>query len=567
MNYGTIYKNFERIAKQYSARTALASLDSGVYQGLTYGELLNQVRALGAAMQESGIAKGDRVAFLLDNGPDWVTIDLACAAIGAVDVPIHTTYRSAYLSYIIKHTEAKWLFLSQRYYPNHQEAIKSLELEKVVVVGVAGGFIDLKTAGQLTSVSVFEDDVHTIIYTSGTTGLPKGVMLSHRNLLANVQNAKEYIDVSSQDSFLSFLPLSHALERTAGCYVPLLSGASIYYAQSKETIKEDILKARPTIIISVPRIFEKTYDAVWDVVRSSSKLKQRLFYWALDWGSSRRQGELRFWQRPIYGVLDFLVLKKIRAKLGGRLRFAVSGGSALSTRIIQFFWDIGLFILEGYGLTETSPVVSENTLAKCKFGSVGLLLKNFEIKIAADKEILLRGSSVMRGYWRDQEATKQAIDQEGWLRTGDLGELSEDGFLTITGRKKELLVLSTGRNVAPAPLEQALETNRFISQAMVFGDNQKHISALIVPDFEELKLWAQKNNLEYALSAILQRDDVAKLYRKEITEALDHFPEYEQVRHFILLAEPFSQENDLLTPTLKLKRLKILEKYQKMIYD
>lgn len=567
LKYGTIYENFERVAKQYPARTALASLVAGTYQGLKYGELLNRVRALATALQESGLAKGDRVAFLLDNGPDWVTVDLACAAIGAVDVPIHTTYRSSYISYIVKHTEAKWFFTSQRYYLNHQETIKSLELEKIVITDDdAAGFSSLlKTGGTLSSISISGDDLHTIIYTSGTTGLPKGVMLSHRNLLSNVQNAKEYIDVSAQDRFLSFLPLSHALERTAGCFVPLLSGASIYYAQSKDTIKDDIVKARPTIIISVPRIFEKTYDAVWDAVRSGSKLKQWLFYRALDYGSAHRKGELRFWQQPLYGVLDFLVLKKIRSKLGGRLRFSVSGGSALSTRIIQFFWDIGLFILEGYGLTETSPVVSENTLAKYQFGSVGLLLKNFEIKIAADNEILLRGSSVTRGYWRDPEATKQAIDKEGWLRTGDLGRISEDGFLFITGRKKELLVLSTGRNVAPVPLEQALETNRFISQAMIFGDNQKHISALIVPDFEELKLWAQKNGVEYGLPAILQRDDVKKLYNKEILEALDHFPEYEQVRHFILLAEPFTQESDLLTPTLKLKRVKILEKYKDLL--
>lgn len=564
MKYGSIYENFEQAAQKYPDRPALASLVSGNYQSITYRELEQRARSLASVMQTGGIAKGDRVAILLDNGPDWVTVDLACAASGAVAVPIHTTYRAAYISYIIKHTEAKWIFISQRYYLEHQETIASLPMERVVIPETLD-FTESKAKNQVDSLFVSEEDLHTIIYTSGTTGLPKGVMLSHRNLVSNARHGKEYIDVSHQDSFLSFLPLSHALERTGGYYVPLFSGASIYYAQSKETIKEDILKARPTVIVSVPRIFEKMYDAVWDVVRSSGKLREWLFYRALDYGSTRRKGELRFWQRPIYSVLDFLVLKKIRAKLGGRLRFAVSGGSALSTHIIQFFWDIGLPILEGYGLTETSPIVSENTLKKHEFGSVGLLLKNFEAKIAEDGEILLRGDSVMSGYWRDPEATKEAIDQEGWLKTGDLGKMSASGFLFITGRKKELLVLSTGRNVAPVPLEQALETNRFISQAMVFGDKQKHISALIVPDFEELKLWAEKNKAEYNLPAILQRDDVKKLYEKEIGEALNHFPEYEQLRHFVLLSEPFTQESDLLTPTLKLKRVKILEKYKDLL--
>lgn len=571
MKYRTIFEAFKQTAATYPANQALGWLEGGAYQTMTYAELAEKVTQLAAGFHQNGLTQGDRVAFMVTNSPEWAVIDLACAALGIIDVPIHTTYNAEYISYITKHTGAKWLIIEQEFYQAYYKDIQELGVEKVIVVDVdetklkeGDGAIPFKTLfvdGELPVADVKEGDIHTIIYTSGTTGRPKGVMLSHKNLLHNVAGATEYIPIRPDDRFLSFLPLSHSLERTAGMYAPLLNGAAIYYAQDKRTMKDDILKARPTILVAVPRVFEKVYDAVQDKATHGSALKRRLFYKALDYGTKRRKNELAMLSGIAYRILDALVLKKIRASLGGRIRFTVSGGSALSPDIMQFFEDIGILILEGYGLTETSPVVATNGVTGYRFGTVGKPIPGVEVKIGDDGEILVRGECVMQGYYENNEATRQVIDENSWFSTGDLGALSQDGFLSITGRKKEMIVLSTGKNVAPVPIEQELETNRFILQALVYGDNQKHISALIVPDFDELRRWAEEKGIAYDFSSILGREDVTTLYEKAIASQLNHLPDIEQIRDFRLIAEEFTQENDLLTPTLKLKRDKILDKF------
>lgn len=564
MKYGTLYEAFQNAVRDHKNRECLGWIEGPAYRTATYGELAEHIEELARKISACGLAKGDRVAFMLKNGPAWVTVDLACASLGIITVPIHITYGIRYIEHSIRETEARIFFIEKELYDALSASIKELGVEHIVVVRNSNAMdFDMPSGarGRPQSSTVGEDDAHTIIYTSGTTGMPKGVMLSHKNLLHNVAGATEYIPIRPDDRFLSFLPLSHSLERTAGMYAPLLNGAAIYYARDKSTMKDDILKARPTILVAVPRVFEKVYDVVQDKATHGSSLKRWLFYKALDYGTKRRKNELTLWSGIVYRILDALVLKKIRASLGGRIRFTVSGGSALSVDIMQFFEDIGILILEGYGLTETSPVVATNGIKNYRFGAVGKPIPGVEVKIASDGEILVRGESVMRGYYKNEEATTLAFDADGWFLTGDLGEFDSDGYLKITGRKKEMIVLSTGKNVAPVPLEQELETNRFISQAMVYGDNQKHISALIVPDFDELARWADEQGVECILPDILADERTAKLYERELTASLDHFPEYEQVRVFKLIVEEFSQENDMLTPTLKLKRKNIMERY------
>ncbi|OJI06228.1 hypothetical protein BK004_04525 [bacterium CG10_46_32] len=571
MKHNTIFEAFKGSVEKYPDNEALGWLVDGTYQTITYAELEEKVKQLAAGFNKHGLSQGDKLAFMVPNSPEWAMIDLACAQLGITDVPIHTTYGPEYITYITEHTGARWLIISQEFYQAYHKDIQELSVEKIIVVDASETKLDecdaamplkdLFVDGDIQKVDVKQDDIHTIIYTSGTTGKPKGVMLSHHNLLRNALGATEYIPVNPDDRFLSFLPLSHSLERTAGHYTPLLSGAAIYYAQDKRTMKDDILKARPTILVAVPRVFEKVYDAVQDKATHESGLKRWLFYKALDYGTKKRKGELSGLSQTIYNILDALVLKKIRASLGGRIKFTVSGGSALSPDIMQFFEDIGILIVEGYGLTETSPVVATNGVEDYRFGTVGKPIPGVEVKIAGDGEILVRGHCVMQGYYENDEATREAISSEGWFATGDLGALDKDGFLSITGRKKEMIVLSTGKNVAPVPIEQEMETNRFIAQALVYGDNQKHISGLIVPDFDELRRWAEEKGIEFHVSTILEREDVLKLYEHELHSQLNHFPEVEQIHNFRLIAEEFTQENDLLTPTLKLKRNKILEKY------
>lgn len=570
MRYGTIYQNFLQVASRFSDNESLGVLRDGAYRTLLYSQLAEKVQALVQGFTRQGLRAGDTVAFMVRNGPAWVMIDLASAALGVINAPIHTTYGAPYIAYITEQAAARWLIIDSDFYSAFKQEIEAMAVERIVMVNSREpldgkrfiAFRGLFTEAGASSAPVFTDEesVHTIIYTSGTTGKPRGVMLSHRNILSNVAGAKASIAIRPDDRFFSFLPLSHALERLAGYYAPLVSGAAIYYARDKKTMAEDIKIARPTILIAVPRAFEKIFEAIREQARRGP-LRQRIFRLALAYGSKRRRGELSPVSAAACRLLDALVLSKIRAGLGGKIRFAVSGGAPLSAHIIDFFEDTGLVILEGYGLTEASPVVSVNTLARRKVGTVGFPLKTVAVKISGENEILVRGESVMRGYYQDEKATQEAIDNQGWLHTGDLGTIDEDGFITITGRKKEMIVLSTGQNVAPAPIEQALEINRFILQAMVYGDDKKHISAFIVPDLNELKSWASEQGIEFSLPGIFTDERTLELYQRQCRQALNHFPQTEQVRDFKLLAEEFTQENDMLTPTLKLKRKKIMEQY------
>ena len=563
----TVLAKFRRIVDEYGDSTALAFLDRGKYKTISYQQLEQQRNNLAIWMKQNGWKKGDKFALMLGNSPEWITADLAAASLGLVVVPIHTTYNAEYIYKVLTHCQAKYLIITSELFDKHEVVIGSLNLQNIVIVGEckrsSKNILAWPNLSDIEQVDieyqeVLEDDLHTIIYTSGTTGDPKGVMLSHKNLIVNAESAKRNVIIVPEDRFFSFLPLSHAFERMAGYYAPIITGSSIYFAQSSKTIVEDIKLAQPTIMSSVPRIFEKVYGKVFDNVESSSKFKKKLFFKGLQLAVLKRKDMLRFWQWAQWKILDIVVLKKIRQVLGGNLRLAISGGASLDLKVIKFFDNLGIKVIEGYGMTETSPIIAVNKIDDYRYGTVGFPLDCNEVMIAQNKEILVRGENVMLGYYQNPDITAEVIDKDGWLHTGDLGFVDREGFLTIIGRAKDIIVLSTGKNIFPEQIENVLNESRYISQSMIYGDKDKHISALIVPNFDQLKQWCLKHQLPFDLSS----EKILNFYRDKIEGRLKNFAKVEQINNFKLVGEEFSQENGLLTPTLKLKRKKILSKYK-----
>lgn len=567
----SIASKFDSLVQMYPENIALAYLSAGKYQKITYQKLDQQRQNLATYFHLWSWKKSEKVAVMLANSPEWIISDLALATLGLVFVPLHLTYNKIQLEQIVRHADVDYLIIQDEYFNKFKDLWLSFSFKNIVVVGhkkdldskiQAWPDLDKKEKFiDFTEIQINPNDAHTIIYTSGTTGEPKGVMLSHHNLISDVMSAKEVIDITARDRFFSFLPLSHAFERTAGYYAPIFSGASVYFARSAKTIIEDIKLAQPTVINAVPRIFEKIYDKIFDQARAGSKFKQVLFFQALNLVKLKKQKILSFKEKIELYFLDRLVLKKLRRILGGRLRLAISGGASLNPTIAKFFVNIGVQIIEGYGLTETSPIVSVNQIKNYKFGTVGKVLSCNQVKISESKEILIKGDNLMKGYYNNSELTKEVIDQEAWFHTGDLGFIDEDGFLTIIGRAKDVLVLSTGKNIFPEPIENTLNESKYIMQSFVYGDRQKNISALIVPDYQELELWSQKQGINYLFPDILHNTQVLDLYAKILDEKLKDWSHLEKIQDFKLLAEEFSQENGLLTPTLKLRRTRIIENY------
>ncbi len=513
MNQSTIYLNFKSNVIEYPSSTALAYIENGRYSKITYKQLDEIVLKVVNYFIESGFHRGDRVAIFSENRWEWSAVDLACNYLGIVLVPLHTTYSEKYLEYIISQTEVQAIFISNKklfdVYSSVSEkvteGIKVIIFDKdTEVIGGASYLGDvLKNSNNEVKIQACSDEnsIFTIIYTSGTTGMPRGAILSNKNVLSNIDNVLKYVPIYRSDRFFSFLPLSHVLERVAGQTVPLILGASIYYSRSPKTLVDDIKIAKPTIMICVPRIFEKIFDSIKDKLRKGSKFKNDLFYYAL-----KRESKLNSLKRHGGGtnkklsllckILDKLVFEKVRNIFGGKIRVVISGGSSLDKRIARFFEDVGIKIIEGYGLTETSPIISVNKINDYKFGTVGFVLENLEIKIDDNKEILVRGDSVMSGYWNEEAASKNAIDDNGWFYTGDMGFLDKDGFLNIIGRKKEIIVLSTGKNIVPVNIELALNYDKYITQSTVIGNNEKFLTALIVPDFKEIEKYCVDNDMQ-----------------------------------------------------------------------
>ncbi|MBE9536768.1 MAG: long-chain fatty acid--CoA ligase [Proteobacteria bacterium] len=580
----TIPGQFFIQARRLGERRALLYKEGALWKNISWREFADQVTALAAYLLSAGINKGDRVAILSENCPEWAIADLAALSIGAVTVPIYFTNSAEQVEFILKDSGVSIVFVSNEDQYRKLAGNEKNILNSIVLFNPSGipegediaAFSDIKASSfedgfiERHIAELRPDDTASILYTSGTTGLPKGVILTHGNLLSNVRDCKSIVDIRENDLFLSFLPLSHAFERTVGYYVPLLSGSTIAYVEAIDKIAQNMAEVCPTVVVAVPRFYEKTFAAIMENVRSMSVWKRRFFGWSLDVGHKAAAlrdaaGTLPLTLRIKEFFAHLLVLRKIRKKMGGRIRFFVSGGAALSGEVGDFFDAIGLTILEGYGLTETSPVMCCNSLSARRRGTVGKPLPHVELALADDGEIITRGPNLMQGYFGRPDLTEELV-KDGWFYTGDIGEIDSDGYLKITDRKKDIIVTSGGKNVAPQVIEGALVGDSLISQAIVFGEGRKFLAALIVPDFKELEYLRLGLVMdEFNRDNLLENKSVVELFKNRIDKRLKVFARYEQIRRFSLLGQEFSIEGGELTPTLKLKRKVILKKYSGLI--
>ncbi|QEQ56975.1 AMP-dependent synthetase/ligase [Chlorobium phaeovibrioides] len=561
---------------------------NGIYEPITYEDFHEDVQNFTAYLKENGIEPGDRVAILSENRPGWYLSDMSILSLGAIDVPLYPSLPPNQIEYILQNSEAKAIIVSNMLqlgkilsiWQNLPELMQIIVLnrleEKIEDVTdlnsckIEGKKILEAKPRLLEGIIISPDDTATLIYTSGTTGLPKGVMLTHRNICENVKSCSDLITLDETDCSLSFLPLSHAYERTGGYYLLFGCGAAIYLAESIETVSLNIAEAKPTIIFTVPRLFDRIRANMQKQIATESQLKQRIFSFALSTGEQyNRQmalkGSVSLALKAAHALSRKLVYKKILAKFGGRLRYFVSGGAALPKETGEYFSSLGITILEGYGLTETSPITNVNRPEKVKFGTVGPTVRNVEIRIAGDGEILFKGPNIMKGYWKDVEATAEVI-KDGWFHTGDIGRLDDDGYLTITDRKKHIIVTSGGKNIAPLPIEHLIAESPFVEQVIVIGEKRPFLIALIIPDFEKLREFAVTAGIGDATEKeLLENKAVSQIYEKLLRSISRKLATHEKVRKFLLVAEPFTLENGLMTPTLKIKRKTITEQYDKEI--
>jgi len=591
MGYSSLAEMFFKSCDKYAGKIGMKHKDSSGWNDILFREMKAQVTDLANGLASLGIQKGEKVNILSHNSYLWAYADYAIIANGGVSVAIYPTLLPSQVSYIINDCGARFIIVENKeQYDKLMEISDSVKgLEKIIMIdpaGVSGDNItslaDLmeqgkgwgnENPGELEKrwQALNRDDLSIFIYTSGTTGEPKGVMLSHGNLLSNIEGGLEALTVDENDTMLSFLPLSHIFERMTGHFLANHAGVTIAYAESIEKLTDNLAEIRPTVMASVPRIFEKIYAKVLDGVESGSPLKKKIFNWAV--GVGRESLKYKQANKPLPGGLSFkanlahkLVFSKLIDRVGGKIRFFVSGGAPLSREIGEFFAAAGLTILEGYGLSETSPVISVNRLEKYKFGSVGVPLSNVEAKIAGDGEILTRGPHVMKGYFNKPEATKEAIDSDGWFHTGDIGHFDDDGMLVITDRKKNIIVTAGGKNVAPQRVEGMLVTSRFIEQSLVIGDKRKFCSAVIVPDFEALEKVAKEKNIAYGNhEELVNNADVLKMIQEEVARVNKECASFESIKKFVLISRPFSIESGELTPSLKVKRKEVEKNYAEQI--
>ncbi|MEE2964401.1 MAG: long-chain fatty acid--CoA ligase [Acidobacteriota bacterium] len=554
-------------------------------------ELFDEVRDLSLGLESLGVGPGDRVAILSDSRPEWTITDLAILTAGAVTVPVYATLPANQVGYILAHSGARIVVAADEVQAAkvREERHRLPALEALVVIDVApdGGsdatsWSDIVERGHQRLMTedglgrqykerahaIEPDALATIIYTSGTTGRPKGVMLSHRNFVVNVVDIDAVVTVTDDDTALSFLPLSHAFERMI-VYLYLYRGATIAFGESFATLARDMQQVRPTVMTGVPRVYEKLRAGIVDAVAAASRARQGLFAWAVGVGhaaatarlAGREPGALTRLQLPL---VDRLVLSKIRARTGGRLRFVVSGSAPLGRAVAEFLFAIGLPVLEGYGLTETSPALTASPLEAPRLGSVGRALPSVQLRIADDGEILARGPNVMVGYYDNTEATAATI-RGGWFHTGDIGQFDADGYLSVTDRKKELLVTAGGENVAPQPIEALLKRDAIVAEAVLIGDRQRFVAALLIPDFALLEQRRSGGVAGASREALVGRDDVRELFQPIVDRANSELASFEQVKSFALLPAEFTVEGGELTPTLKVKRRVVADRWKGVI--
>ncbi len=521
--YKSLPEMLKSNAQQYVDRIAFSYKKDGAYRTISYGDFYESVLMAARGLRKAGMAPGDKVAIFSENRAGWAIADFAIQCARGVTVPIYATNTAEQAAYVVKHSGAKTVFVSNR--PQYEKLLRVREqlpfLEQVISFERFLGSHDLPvyTLYQLSEISypvsaqerneieslidmVQAEDLFTIIYTSGTTGVPKGVMLTHANVIFDAHYGLEKLEAfGMNETFLSFLPLSHILERTAGYYAPLMTGCHVAFCENVDKVVENMQEVGPTVMVSVPRLFEKIYVRIYEDVHQMSPLKSRIFHLAIEIG---REFISRRYINPkplgLFGIkyrfFNWLVFSKIRKRFGGRLKYFISGGAPLDKVINEFMWVIGIPTFEGYGLTETSPAVTLNSPWKVRFGSVGTPLPGTEVKLAEDNELLIRGPQVMRGYYNDPEETEKVL-QDGWFSTGDIARIDEDGYVYIVDRKKEIIITSGGKNIAPQPLENDLRMDKYISQAFVFGDRKPYLVAILTPNLERLIQMAQQEGLDY----------------------------------------------------------------------
>lgn len=543
-------------------------------------EFREKVNNISYGLMKLGVKKGDKIATISPNRPEWNFVDHAIMQLGAIHVPIYPTISENDYRYILNDSEVKYLFISgNEIWRKIEHIVPEHDHIKGVYTFNETGFLkhlsELITLGkenqnpkdlEEAKAAVDENDVATMIYTSGTTGNPKGVMLSHKNILSNVEGVYHIFPVDQHSKAVSYLPLCHVYERT-NIYVYLYLGVSVYYAENMGTIAADIQDVKPEILTTVPRLLEKVYDKILAKGRKLKGLKHQLFFWAVKLGEKYEYDI----SNPLYlaqlKIADKLIFSKWREALGGNLKAVISGGAAIQPRLARVFNAAGIPTVEGYGMTESSPVIAVNTFekGKRKIGTVGPPLKNVQVKIAENGEILAKGPNIMLGYYKQPELTKQTV-VNGWLHTGDMGQIDEDGMLKITGRVKEIFKTSMGKYISPALIENKFKESPFIDQIIVLGEHQKFAAALIVPDFEYLKQWAKLHQIEFLNNQqIIQEKAVIDRYRKEIAEYNKHFGDFERIKKFELMDHEWSIETGEITANLKLKRQYIMKKYKDVI--
>jgi long-chain acyl-CoA synthetase len=593
VQFATLTELFDRLTAHFtvSPRPVLMYKVDGQYRGVSYTELRNNVELLAFGFSSLGINRSDRVAIISENRPEWVYTDLALIGLGAIDVPIYPTLTPKQLAYIFNDSGIKAVVVSNTLQLNKVLKIRDEvpSLEYIIVMAEAAddesksiySFSKILQRGkpaQKKHPAFFRqqlshttpDDVVTIIYTSGTTGNPKGVVLTHRNFVSNIYGAARVLLVDEHDTLLSFLPLCHTFERTAGYYIALAAGCTIAYAESIDTISTNMLEVHPTIMVTVPRLFERMYTRIMRQLETAPYAQQKFFQWAVrvgkEYAQAQRYGTADMILKAQYALAHKLVFSSFQKRTGGKMRYFVSGGAALAQSIGDFFEAIGLIVLEGYGLTEAAPVVAVNRLDDYKFGTVGKPLPGVEIKIAGDGEIFVKGANIMSGYYHDQQATEEVLSTDGWFHTGDIGKFDTEGHLIITDRKKHLFVSSGGKNIAPQPIENLFLQSPYVDQFILMGDGRMYCTALIVPDFDTLKDFARTGGIHYSSDTdLVERPEIKKLYADEIARLQNDLPSFERVRRFELLAEPLSMENGEITPSLKVKRKVVEQKYAHLI--
>ena len=579
-----LFKNLVQMflsqAEKFSDREMLLYKNNGKYVPITWSECVNHVARVSLVLDRLGIQKGDKVCLLARNRPEWVYIDFAALSIGAAIVPIYLSTSTADISFITSNSNAKIAFVEDDVMAARLAELKNKKNINIKIIGLDGVHVDKvdhllsdlleKSRSSLhewkvglkdKTDAVQSTDLATLIYTSGTTGNPKGVKLSHENFLHNCSSVASVVPVRHNDLHLSFLPLSHVFERMAGYYFVLMMGGAIAYAESIETVGENLEEVSPTICTCVPRVFEKIK---LKMLSKASPLQKKIILFA-SWTGCQyklRNKKLLF---PIYQLMNLLVYRKVKQKMGGRINFFISGGAPLVREIAEFFYGLGILIIEGYGLTETSPVICCNTPASFKFGTVGKPIPGLEVRIAEDGEICVRGKSVMMGYFKNDEATQEVI-RDGWFYTGDIGEFDADGFLKITDRKKDLIKTSGGKMVAPQRIENLIKDSPYINQIVVCGDKRKFLTALVVPNYEALTDVMVSRGIHVTDRKSLTRDSRAiNFIKDEIDAKTVQLAHYEKIQYIALLDNDFTQENGELTPTLKVKRRLIQERFKTIL--